>query len=403
MLKHVIRVIKDKPIAAPLLLVIDLFLLGIDLLAGIGSRRLDPNKICLVKVDKLGDYVLFRNFIAEIKNSPRFKACRLTLVANIEQKAFIEWLDRDHVDHVIWLDIYQYASNPLYRFRMARRIYQEGFALAVCSTYARVLVLDDFIVRVTKAIERVGQQAHLINMKGWERFFGDRCYTKLLQVSDEVIFEFERNRAFFAHLLDRSLAHLRPCIDIRMASNRVAKSYVLIAPGAGDPFRQWKPEFFAQVADLIVEQYGYDIVLCGSPAEKTLGEALCQSSAHPERISNLIGTLSIPELLTAYRDSCFVVSNESASVHLAAALDCVPFCVSNGNHFLKYSEYPAGLAKSVFYIYPDELDAMRHDDQALARRFDFKSTLDINSIPVAKVIATIAGPESLHSLNHKTS
>lgn len=389
MLKHVIRIIKDNPVAAPFLVLIDLFLLGVDLLAGIGSRRLDPNKICLVKVDKLGDYVLLRNFIAEIKRSPRFPSCKLTLIANIEQRAFVEFLDQDQIDHVIWLDIYQYAANPLYRFRMARRIYQEGFGLAVCPTYARVLVLDDFIVRVTKATERIGQHAHLVNMKPWERFLGDRCYTSLLQISEEVIFEFERNRAFFAQLLGRPLVHLGLSMDIREVTNPSAKSHVLIAPGAGDTFRQWKADYFAQVADMIVEHYDYDIVLCGSPAEKAIGEALCQSSVHPERISNLIGTLSIPELLMAYRESCFVVSNESASVHLAAALGCVLFCVSNGNHFLKYSEYPAGLEKSVYYIYPDEIDALRYDDQALARRFDIKSTLDINSIPVAKVTTVI--------------
>lgn len=389
MLKKVIRIIKDNQFAAPLLLVIDLLLLCIDIAATIGSRTTSTKKICVVKLDKLGDYILLRNFLTEVKRSPQFENCHLTLIGNSEQRMFAEFLDADQIDHFIWLDIYKYSTNPFYRFKKARQIYMEGFSLVVCPTYARVLVLDDFIVRSTQAAERIGQRAHLINIKAWERFIGDRCYTSLMQLSRDVIFEFERNRAFFSQLLGCSLARQQLNIDCKGQEASGLKDYVLVAPGAGDSFRQWKAEYFAQLADIIIQHYGYDIVLCGSPAEKSLGDTLRQFSAHPDRISNVIGSLPTPELLAAYRDARFIVSNESASVHIAAALNCLVFCISNGNHFRKYSEYPTRLRKSVYYIYPDEIDEKRYDDAALARRFDIKSTLDINSITVEKVTTQI--------------
>ena len=113
------------------------------------------------------------------------------------------------------------------------------------------------------------------------------------------------------------------------------------------------------------------------------------NSNYPDKIRNEVGALGIAELFNTYHHATFIVTNETGAVHINAALDKLVFVISNGNHFKKYTEYPASLGKNIHYIYPKEVDdLMPHYDQ-IASKFDLKSNLDINTIPIEKVIERI--------------
>ncbi|MBH0196445.1 MAG: glycosyltransferase family 9 protein [Nitrospira sp.] len=94
---------------------------------------------------------------------------------------------------------------------------------------------------------------------------------------------------------------------------------VVVHPG-GRSARRWRTEHFRDLA-VKLAQAGYGVILTGSEAERTEFErdTLSQRSL-PSGIHNLMGRLSVRELMAAIADAQVVVSGATGPAHLAAAL-----------------------------------------------------------------------------------
>jgi heptosyltransferase-2 len=95
---------------------------------------------------------------------------------------------------------------------------------------------------------------------------------------------------------------------------------VVIHPG-GVSARHWRPAQYRDLARTLAQQ-GYAVVLTGSQAERDQfqKEALDGVVLHPE-VNNLMGQLSIRELMAVIAAAQVVVSGSTGPAHLAAALN----------------------------------------------------------------------------------
>ena len=59
----------------------------------ISQKDIRPNSLLLIRIDAIGDYILFRNYIEVLKNSAKYKDYKITLVGNIAWKSIAEELD----------------------------------------------------------------------------------------------------------------------------------------------------------------------------------------------------------------------------------------------------------------------------------------------------------------------
>src|ERR1700733_2234180 len=69
--------------------------------------------IILLKIDKLGDYILFRNFIEEIYRL-HHKRGKIILCGNTAVKDLADKLDSEFISDFIWIDVPQ-LENHIYR------------------------------------------------------------------------------------------------------------------------------------------------------------------------------------------------------------------------------------------------------------------------------------------------
>ncbi|KHT43132.1 glycosyltransferase family 9 protein [Vibrio sinaloensis] len=105
--------------------------------------------------------------------------------------------------------------------------------------------------------------------------------------------------------------------DIGFATQHLAgKPTVAISPAASKDERNWLTERYAELADWLDAQ-GYQVVLCGSPAEREIRlgqsiEALCSSAP-----LNLIGQTSLKQLAAVLKQSHAVVAPDSGPAHIA--------------------------------------------------------------------------------------
>ena len=98
-----------------------------------------------------------------------------------------------------------------------------------------------------------------------------------------------------------------------------AAPLVAIAPAAAyGPAKEWPPEHYVSLIDLIGERYGAECVLLGGPGER----ARCEAIASKVEMRALVaaGETSIGELIALIGLCQGFAGNDSGAMHLAAAL-----------------------------------------------------------------------------------
>ena len=101
--------------------------------------------------------------------------------------------------------------------------------------------------------------------------------------------------------------------------NPAGRLRVVLAPGASyGSAKCWLPERYARIADRLVETYNAAVLLCGTSAEASLGEAIA-AGMHAKPIS-LLGTTTLEEFLALLPSADLFIGNDSGAMHLAAGV-----------------------------------------------------------------------------------
>ena len=87
----------------------------------------NPKTLLIIRVDGIGDYILFRNFLEALKNSPGFKDYKYTLCGNQAYKELALAYDSKIVSEFIWININKMKSHAFYRWKVFREIRTRGF------------------------------------------------------------------------------------------------------------------------------------------------------------------------------------------------------------------------------------------------------------------------------------
>src|ERR1043166_2439355 len=90
-----------------------------------------PRTLLLVRIEAIGDYFTFRNFLQVLRASDQFRGYRITLCGNILWKDIAETFDSRFVDDFIWIDRRKLAHNAGYRKQTFAAINHRGFEMAI--------------------------------------------------------------------------------------------------------------------------------------------------------------------------------------------------------------------------------------------------------------------------------
>jgi ADP-heptose:LPS heptosyltransferase len=354
-----------------------------------GSVR--ENTILLIKIDAIGDYVLFRNFIELLRSFEPYKSARLTLLGNIDWKDLAEALDGTWIDDFIWLDRRRYLAHPLYRYKKLREITSRGYSTVLSPVLSRDYYGVDWLVKTVNAREKIGSSGDLHIIRARKKRLSDRWYTRLVQMDPATKFEFYRNQEFFTKLLGSPASIERPSIDRRRLGGITTPigDYVILFIGAGIPFRKWPAERYAAVARFMAEHSAVTIVLAGSRADARDAKHFEHEYSRP--VVNMVGRTSLLEMAALIAGCNFVVSNETSAPHLAVALGKTVIVISNGNHYGRFTPYPREMHTEYRAIFHPELDEARESRAELIRRYGDGSRLDIRDISTERVVDAVRG------------
>ena len=114
--------------------------------------------------------------------------------------------------------------------------------------------------------------------------------------------------------------------------------YCVICPGASTPVKRWPVERFAEVADWLIENRGWNVHICGGADEISTAQKLITLSRHPEHIVNHVGKTTFTEWASIIEYAKLVVGNDSATLHIAAAHRVLAVCITG--IYDKYQFFP---------------------------------------------------------------
>lgn len=356
------------------------------------SKEIQPKSLLLIRLDAIGDYVLFRNFIEVLKKSEKYKDYSITLLGNSAWKDLSEELDSEFVDEFVWLDRNRFNKDFVYRYQKLREIVACGYEVVLSPVYSREFFYGDTIVKLINAKEKIGSIGDLSNIRKWQKNISDKYYDVLVPAKSELMFEFDRNKEFFENLLGIKLDIKKPHIDLKPKKLpfELPEKYAILFIGASASFRKWNIEGFAKIGEYLKNQFGYVIVLCGAPSDKD--DALRFKECFDGSYIDLVGKTSLIELLHVIYNGNLMIANETSAPHFAVALEMTNvFVISNGNHYGRFTPYPKDMAPNYHVIYHPEIEKNLDDYERLSNSYGFGSDLDINEISFEMVKNKIDG------------
>lgn len=105
----------------------------------------------------------------------------------------------------------------------------------------------------------------------------------------------------------------------------IDEPFVVFAPGAAyGGAKQWLPQRYAELAQLIIGQRGWSVLMVGTKADRaacaSIAQLLPQTGTRLNRLIDFCGKSDLPTLAGILSQAHAVVSNDSGAMHLAAAV-----------------------------------------------------------------------------------
>ena len=174
-------------------------------------------------------------------------------------------------------------------------------------------------------------------LKSLMRKFFSLRYTNLVDVTCEN--EIEALESFTRKVLASDFSYGHHPLKVRKIDFGIKDKYALIALSSSIDSKIWRVDNFAKIINKIPNQY--KIVLSGFGADDVERANTIKSLVFDNnRIIDMIGKTSVYELLSLIAQSTFVIGNDSAAVHIAAATRVPSICVFHGAHFGRFLPYP---------------------------------------------------------------
>ena len=316
-------------------------LLPADTAARWGRRPVSPRQALVIRLDVLGDFIVWLDAARGLRQ--RFPAgeWEITLLGNQSWTPLAE--QTGYFDQVWGLDRKKFVTDPLYRYRLLRRVHRAGFAAALAPAFSRDFLWTDTTIRMCGAPERIGYHGDPTIISETLMRLADRWYTRIIRSREEKLNELERNADFVRGVGVPEFRAALPVLPKIPESEQSAlqKSasfpYYVLVPGAGKEYRQWPADNFGEIARRIHTRTGLTGIVSGGGQDFALGERLC---AEPEVfLENRAGATSLGDMVHLISNAAFIVSNETSAVHIAASVGTPAVSITGGGHFGRYVPY----------------------------------------------------------------
>jgi ADP-heptose:LPS heptosyltransferase len=307
-------------------------------------------KLLLIRLDDIGDYILFRNTLNTYKNAPRWKDHELILLGNIAYKSLFDLLDANAVDKTIWVDKNEYFDKASIRNELWTQLRNEGFETVICPSRTRQLLLDDLCVLACGATKNIGSENNSRH-SSWN-ILSDSFYTELFHPKNHFEHEFYFNQHFAEWCCGPYQKLKRPEILLK-DKNISVDNYILCFIGASTNSKKWPAKRWIDFI-LLFQQYSkLKIIIAGGPNDTAMANDILSGFPPANKtVENITGKISLAEILSYIDNAAAIITNDTMAAHIAAAYSTPAVIIANGNNHYRFTDYEKAAMQNISAIYP---------------------------------------------------
>lgn len=166
----------------------------------------------------------------------------------------------------------------------------------------------------------------------WEVRWSNRRYARLVPSDGRIEVHVQRRFASYLNFLGLASEAAQPLHWPPSVRRWSDGPYWILAAGAGQPYRCWPAERFAEVArNLAVRYPHWRCLLIGTADERDLAQTIAEALG-PSAL-NLAGQTSVLELIDLIAQAQLLIGNDSAAGHIAAAVGTPAVVIVGGGHW----------------------------------------------------------------------
>ncbi len=343
-------------------------------------------KVLIIRVDEIGDYILWRKFIHPILNSYDLTNHEIHFLGNESWQSLFELEFKGTFTKLYWLKKINFKKNLSYRYSFLKKIAKENYAIIINPTYSRAKRIDDTIVKAANATTNIGILRNNENYLPYEQNFDRQLYHKLFKIQEKYGFEFNRNKEFAEWVCKSSI----PNLNLNFESNTLPQShialpengYFIVFPGSRSSARIWDTENFIVVSNYLYQKYKLTAIVCGGQGDILYAERFMQ--AYSNHVINITAKTSLPELLSIIKNAACLLSVDTGSIHLAASVNCLALGIFNGSQYGRFSPYPKEISSKIISFYPKQV--LEDINQNALSKYELISTISYNDVSPDEVI-----------------
>jgi ADP-heptose:LPS heptosyltransferase len=295
-----------------------------------------PGEILVIRLEGIGDFVLFLDFARNLRRLFPPGRFRITLVGARLWTSLAR--GQSCFDEIWELDPGRFVSDLRYRYRLLRRVSRAGFSTAINATFSRDFLFTDPVIYASRAKTRVGFSGDLYKAIRLERLISSQWYTELVTGTNSWLMELLKGVALLRHLGFENCAADLPHLDLSESPPEgLPATFYVLCPSAGSALRRWPVEGLSRLAQRIFAKTGWTGVICGGPDDSYSASQILGSSRVP--MMNYAGQLSLPALASTLARAQLVIGNETGTVHIAAAVGTPAVCILGGGHWSRFMPY----------------------------------------------------------------
>lgn len=302
-------------------------------------------KVVIVKLDAIGDWIMFYNSYKKIKEL--FPNAKVSLIVYEDLRETIG--NYKNIDEFLTVKRKPLMFDKRYKEHLLAYLRNTDFDILINPLFSREFN-SDLICHFTNAKIKIGVNGDNSNILEDISKFTDSWYDYILPVDRaKVIFELERNNEIVSLLGYKNAEVKLPEIPISEKDETAVKElifenhiedFALVFPGtrgAEKSIKFWDIDKYARVVDYLHEK-GLKVIILGGEEEENICYSIAARSQLRPRV--IVNQTTIWQSAAILKLAKIYVGSDTSMAHISAAIGIPTVVLLGGGHFGRFFPYP---------------------------------------------------------------